>query len=172
MTDAKKNENSKAAVAELLGERKRPWYVRAVPAVVVLALAAGGGWYWAPLPADFPIRPGFWNVPLWGEIGVYVAAVITIALCAWGVCKNIEVWRRRKDEKLPSDPSRRDRLLKEAVLEEKVRQTSAGRMHAVLVVGFFLLFLGTATATLDWDVGHYVFGKQFLRGNVYLAYKL
>jgi len=38
----------------------------------------------APLPADFPIRPGFWNVPLWGEIGVYVAAVITIALCAWG----------------------------------------------------------------------------------------
>ena len=103
----------------------------------------------APLPADFPIRPGFWNVPLWGEIGVYVAAVITIALCAWGVCKNIEVWRRRKDEKLPSDPSRRDRLLKEAVLEEKVRQTSAGRMHAVLVVGFFLLFLGTATATLD-----------------------
>ena len=126
----------------------------------------------APLPADFPIRPGFWNVPLWGEIGVYVAAVITIALCAWGVCKNIEVWRRRKDEKLPSDPSRRDRLLKEAVLEEKVRQTSAGRMHAVLVVGFFLLFLGTATATLDWDVGHYVFGKQFLRGNVYLAYKL
>ena len=60
----------------------------------------------------------------------------------------------------------------EAVLEEKVRQTSAGRMHAVLVVGFFLLFLGTATATLDWDVGHYVFGKQFLRGNVYLAYKL
>ena len=66
----------------------------------------------APLPADFPIRPGFWNVPLWGEIGVYVAAVITIALCAWGVCKNIEVWRRRKDEKLPSDPSRRDRLLR------------------------------------------------------------
>lgn len=46
MTDAKKNENSKAAVAELLGERKRPWYVRAVPAAVVLALAAGGGWYW------------------------------------------------------------------------------------------------------------------------------
>ena len=42
MTDAKKNENSKAAVAELLGERKRPWYVRAVPAAVVLALAAGG----------------------------------------------------------------------------------------------------------------------------------
>ena len=41
MTDAKKNENSKAAVAELLGERKRPWYVRAVPAAVVLALAAG-----------------------------------------------------------------------------------------------------------------------------------
>ena len=44
MTEAKKNE--KAAVAELLGEKKRPWYVRAVPAAVVIALAAGGGWYW------------------------------------------------------------------------------------------------------------------------------
>ena len=54
MTDAKKHENSKAAVAELLGERKRPWYVRAVPAAVVLALAAGGGWLSAGAcgPAD------------------------------------------------------------------------------------------------------------------------
>lgn len=47
MTDAKKNENSKAAVAELLGERKRPWYVRAVPAAVVLAR----GWRWMVLVA-------------------------------------------------------------------------------------------------------------------------
>lgn len=36
----------KKAVAELLGEKKRPWYVRAVPAAAALAIAAGGGWYW------------------------------------------------------------------------------------------------------------------------------
>ena len=126
----------------------------------------------APIPADLPIRPGFWNVPLWGEIGVYVAAVITIALCAWGVWKNIQVWRRRKEDAAPVDPNRTERLCREAILEEKVRRTPAGRMHAVLVAGFFLLFLGTATATLDWDVGHHVFGEQFLKGGVYLAYKL
>ena len=60
----------------------------------------------------------------------------------------------------------------DAVMQKRVVETKAGRVHAMLVVGFFLLFLGTATATLDWDVGHYVFGQQFLRGSVYLAYKL
>ena len=94
----------------------------------------------APIPADLPIRPGFWNVPLWGEIGVYVAAVITIALYAWGVWKNIQVWRRRKEDAAPVDPNRTERLCREAILEEKVRRTPAGRMHAVLVAGFFLLF--------------------------------
>lgn len=42
MTETK----NKQAVTELLGEKKRPWYVRAVPAAVLLALAAGGAWYW------------------------------------------------------------------------------------------------------------------------------
>lgn len=125
-----------------------------------------------PIPADMPIRPAFWNVPLWGEIGVYLAAVVTIAVCGWGVWKNIERWRGLRGDALPQDPDRTSRLIREAVLQEKVRRTPAGRMHAVLVAGFFLLFLGTAAATLDWDVGHYVFGEQFLKGNVYLAYKL
>ena len=41
----------------------------------------------------------------------------------------------------------------------------------MLAWGFFLLFCGTALATLDWDVGHYVFDAQFLQGGFYLAYK-
>ena len=32
-----------------------------------------------------PVRPGFWNVPFWAEIGVYVLALITVAVCAAGV---------------------------------------------------------------------------------------
>lgn len=124
------------------------------------------------LPADLPIRPGFWNVPLWGELGLYLLAVATVACCAWGVWRNVKRWGRNPGEHLPEDSARRGRLVSEVVLQSRIRETRAGKMHALLVLGFFLLFLGTATATLDWDVGHYVFGEQFLKGNVYLAYKL
>ena len=124
------------------------------------------------MPADFPIRPAFWNVPIWGEIGVYLLAAVTIALCAWGVCLNVKRWQKSRSDRLASDPERRNRLVSEVALQSRIRETKAGRMHAILVLGFFVLFLGTATATLDWDVGHYVFGTQFLKGNVYLFYKL
>ena len=126
----------------------------------------------APMPADFPIRPAFWNVPLWGEIGVYLLAAVTIALCAWGISLNVRRWQKSRSDKLAADPARRDRLLNEVALQSRIRETKAGRMHAILVLGFFVLFLGTATATLDWDVGHYVFRTQFLKGNIYLFYKL
>ncbi|MDO5532699.1 (Fe-S)-binding protein, partial [Sutterella sp.] len=125
-----------------------------------------------PSPETLPIRPAFWNVPLWGEIGVYLLAVVTVALCAWGVWENVKRWRKAKEEHLPEDPARCGRLVSQVAGQSRVRETKAGRMHTVLVLGFFFLFLGTATATLDWDVGHYVFGTQFLKGNVYLAYKL
>lgn len=47
MTEEKNDaRNAPAAVEKLLGEKRRPWYVRAVPVVVVLALAAGGAWWW------------------------------------------------------------------------------------------------------------------------------
>ena len=124
------------------------------------------------LPTDLPIRPGFWNVPLWGEIGVYLLAVATIACCALGVWLNMKRWGKTPDEHLPEDPARTSRLLDEVATQSRIRETPAGKMHALLVFGFFLLFLGTATATLDWDVGHYLFDGQFLKGNVYLAYKL
>lgn len=124
------------------------------------------------LPTDLPIRPGFWNVPLWGEIGVYLLAVATIACCAWGVWLNVKRWGKAPDEHLPEDPARTSRLFDEVATQSRIRETSAGKMHALLVFGFFILFLGTATATLDWDVGHYLFDGQFLKGNVYLAYKL
>ena len=108
----------------------------------------------SPLPVDMPVRPAFWNVPLWGEIGVYIFGILAVLLCAWGIWKNVKRWKRGAPEALPADKSRRDRLVNEVVLQKRIRETSAGRVHAVLVLGFFFLFLGTAAATLDWDIGH------------------
>ena len=42
------------------------------------------------MTAELPIRPGFWNVPLWGEIGVYFVGIAAVAVLIWGIVRN---WR-------------------------------------------------------------------------------
>lgn len=121
------------------------------------------------MTAEFPIRPGFWNVPLWGEIGVYFVGIAAVAVLIWGIVRN---WRLHRAP--VSEPPVEKGLLgmiKSVFYQPKNLETTGGRLHTVLAIGFFLLFLGTALATLDWDIGHYMVGTQFLQGNVYLAYK-
>ena len=121
---------------------------------------------------DLPIRPGFWNVPLWGEIGVYVLGIAAVVLLVSGVLRNRRLWLRSDKPAPKADIGARSlALIKTIFLQKKIRETGAGRMHTVLAWGFFLLFCGTALATLDWDVGHLVFGQQFLQGTTYLVYK-
>ena len=45
-------------------------------------------------------------------------------------------------------------------------------MHLAIFLGMCALFIGTALATVDLDVTHLFFGFQFLRGDLYLGYKL
>lgn len=121
------------------------------------------------MTTEFPIRPGFWNVPLWGEIGVYFVGIAAVAVLIWGIVRN---WRLHRAS--VSEPPVEKGLLgmiKSVFYQPKNLETTGGRLHTVLSIGFFLLFLGTALATLDWDIGHYMVGTQFLQGNVYLAYK-
>lgn len=121
------------------------------------------------MTTEFPIRPGFWNVPLWGEIGVYFVGIAAVAVLIWGIVRN---WRLHQAP--VSEPPVEKGLLgmiKSVFYQPKNLETTGGRLHTVLAIGFFLLFLGTALATLDWDIGHYMVGTQFLQGNVYLAYK-
>lgn len=121
------------------------------------------------MTTEFPIRPGFWNVPLWGEIGVYFVGIAAVAVLIWGIVRN---WRLHQAP--VSEPPVEKGLLgmiKSVFYQPKNLETTGGRLHTVLAISFFLLFLGTALATLDWDIGHYMVGTQFLQGNVYLAYK-
>lgn len=121
------------------------------------------------MTAEFPIRPGFWNVPLWGEIGVYFVGIAAVAVLIWGIVRN---WRLHQAP-VSEPPVEKGFLgmIKSVFYQPKNLETTGGRLHTVLAIGFFLLFLGTALATLDWDIGHYMVGTQFLQGNVYLAYK-
>lgn len=121
------------------------------------------------MTAELPIRPGFWNVPLWGEIGVYFVGIAAVAVLIWGIVRNWRLHRAAVSE--PPVEKGLVAILKSIFYQPKNLETTGGRLHTVLAVGFFLLFLGTALATLDWDIGHYVVGTQFLQGNVYLTYK-
>lgn len=121
------------------------------------------------MTAELPIRPGFWNVPLWGEIGVYFVGIAAVAVLIWGIVRNWRLHRAAVSE--PPVEKGLFAILKSVFYQPKNLETTGGRLHTVLAVGFFLLFLGTALATLDWDIGHYVVGTQFLQGNVYLTYK-
>ena len=121
------------------------------------------------MTAELPIRPGFWNVPLWGEIGVYFVGIAAVAVLIWGIVRNWRLHRAAVSE--PPVEKGLVAILKSVFYQPKNLETTGGRLHTVLAVGFFLLFLGTALATLDWDIGHYVVGTQFLQGPVYLAYK-
>ena len=121
------------------------------------------------MTAELPIRPGFWNVPLWGEIGVYFVGIAAVAVLIWGIVRNWRLHRAAVSE--PPVEKGLFAILKSVFYQPKNLETTGGRLHTVLAVGFFFLFLGTALATLDWDIGHYVVGTQFLQGNVYLTYK-
>ena len=121
------------------------------------------------MTAELPIRPGFWNVPLWGEIGVYFVGIAAVAVLIWGIVRNWRLHRAAVSE--PPAEKGLVGMLKSVFYQPKNLETTGGRLHTVLAVGFFFLFLGTALATLDWDIGHYVVGTQFLQGNVYLTYK-
>lgn len=122
---------------------------------------------------DFtPIRPAFWNVPLWAEIGVYVIGIAAVVLCIAGIVRAVKL--RRADtpvEPIGDTQGRLTHMLLEIFWQKRIRDTASGKNHFLLFWGFVFLFFGTAIATVDWDVAWLVFGKRILTGNVYLIYK-
>lgn len=128
----------------------------------------------AMLSSTLPVRPAFWNVPLWAEIGVYIIGLIAVIVCAAGIIRVIRERRSGAAPETPEGPRKRRiaNLFCEVLGQSKVMRGASGKAHLAIFWGCIFLFWGTATATLDWDVGHYVFGQQFLTGRFYLIYKL
>lgn len=52
------------------------------------------------------------------------------------------------------------------------RDKNAGRAHALIFFGFILLFIGTATITLEYDITARLFGWHFWYGDFYLWFSL
>lgn len=121
---------------------------------------------------SMPIRPAFWNIPIWAEIGVYIVGLVAAVACVIGICQCIRLWRAGKPLPLPQEKKERFLgLWRDAFMHRRLLKTPGGLIHFCIFWGFVFLFFGTATAVLDWDIAHYIFDVRLLQGNVYLVYK-
>ena len=120
-----------------------------------------------------PFRPTFWNIPTEGQILIYVLGIAAAAYCAWGIFKAVRKILSVSEKEKTADVSERlGRFFREVFLHRRIIRTAAGKAHFGVFWGFIFLFLGTALATVDWDVMHLFFDVRFLKGGFYLFYKL
>lgn len=121
-----------------------------------------------------PIRETFWNIPHWAEIAQYVVGLLAVFIFLLG-----SAMRFRKLAKGRESPSF-DHLLQRVwgVVIQAIGQVRTARdpypgiMHLMIFWGMAALVLGTALATIDWDVTRLFFDFQFLTGWIYVLYEL
>ncbi len=125
------------------------------------------------ISSEFALRPYFWNVPFWAQIGLYILGIVSVGIFIAGLVRARTILR----ENLPKDAASPAKLswirtIFVVLLQRKVRETRSGIAHFAIFWGFILLFIGTVLATIDWDIAWLAFDKRILSGRVYLVYKL
>jgi Fe-S oxidoreductase/nitrate reductase gamma subunit len=121
-----------------------------------------------------PIRETFWNIPHWAEIGQYLFALFTVLVLIYGFYRRFQRWRAGQAENRFTELPKRIRTFCVQAIGQKrtVQDILPGLMHLAIFWGIAILFLGTALATIDWDVTHLLFGFQFLKDGFYVVYEL
>ena len=120
-----------------------------------------------------PVRPTLWNVPSEFAIVFYAMAALAVIVCGTGIWLGWETDKNAPKQNLPKAVwVRLKTLLRDVFLQRRILKKPVGILHALVFFTFFLLFLGTAAATIDWDIAKLIFGRRILAGSGYLVYKL
>lgn len=117
----------------------------------------------------------FENFPSFAIGLFYAVGIAAIAVFAWGVHIQIRKYRRGRPVAGPIDLRARFADMMKVVADHRTiarRDPAAGRAHRMIFYGFAVLFIGTATVTVDYDITARVFGYHFWNGNFYLFFKL
>lgn len=129
-------------------------------------------------PVDAVCRPTFWNIPGWLQVTLYLGGFVAALIFAYGAYRHVILWRSGKgdlDVKAATSyiGARLRNFFTFGFLTKKVitENQPAGIMHTNLMWGMILLFIGTALATLDWDVFRLIFHVRILQNSFYFAYK-
>ncbi|HPZ82810.1 MAG TPA: hypothetical protein PL064_05220, partial [Thermogutta sp.] len=125
-----------------------------------------------------PSRPTFWNIPAWSEILQYLLGAGVVVFIVWVVIRHIRCWRKGTREPVPRLGAEvlkqaLERLARFVLTPQRLQSDPyAFITHLGLFWGMVLLALGTAIATIDWDVFHLIFGVRLLQGAFYRVFEL
>ncbi len=121
-----------------------------------------------------PIRETFWNIPHWAEIGQYIFGLLTFLVFVYGIWRHVRRWRLDKSVLRPGQLGKRfTNLFTHALVQLRtLKDIYPGIMHFTIFWGIIALLIGTALATIDWDVTHLFFDFQFLIGAVYNLFEV
>jgi Fe-S oxidoreductase/nitrate reductase gamma subunit len=117
-------------------------------------------------------RPLMWNIShVWVMYGLFVVA---LAICAWGIRKRIQFWRRGKSdaERLSDWGKRLTVLLREVFAQKQVRNsTYPAILHSLVFYSFIVLFVTTLIVMVEYDAGH-LLGRDLgiFKGFVYVFF--
>lgn len=119
----------------------------------------------------------FQAFPLWMLVLFYIYAIAAMASFAFGVYVQVRKYRSGRPGASVSWREIRARVVdtvKVIASHRALRRRDArtGRLHAFIFYGFTLLFIGTATITLQVDILDPLFGITFWYGHFYLIFKL
>jgi Fe-S oxidoreductase len=124
------------------------------------------------------LREIYWNIPYpFGAIALYALAIITTAVMAWGITRDIARWRKGQPEpRLNSIPARATEFIVQAFGQKKVlRDRRPGAMHALIFFGFLTLFIGTDVIAVEEDFTLPMMGEdagRILVGTFYQVYEI
>jgi Fe-S oxidoreductase len=105
----------------------------------------------------------------------YLIGYTAIAVFLYGVYAQVRKYRRGAALALDGNLWSRAGDMVRSVLSHRTverRDRAAGGAHRLIFFGFALLFLGTATITLQYDILEPLFGIRFWQGNFYLVFSL
>jgi Fe-S oxidoreductase len=105
----------------------------------------------------------------------YLLGYAAIGVFCYGVYVQIRKYRRGAALQLEGSLWSRAAAMVSSVLSGRTvsrRDPAAGAAHRLIFYGFMLLFAGTATITLEYDILEPLFGIRFWHGGFYLVFSL
>jgi Fe-S oxidoreductase len=121
-----------------------------------------------------PTRTIFFHISPAGKIVFYLLAIVSVAVCCYGVYRRWKLWQQGKPiPKVRDWPARLRQLFDQVFLHRRVRRRNyAGKMHLLVFYGMLALFIGTCIVAVE-HYGANLFGDHWLyRGWFYLASKV
>ena len=104
----------------------------------------------------------------------YVIGFAAIGVFSFGVYVQLRKYRRGAAAEVGDLPGRLTAMVGTVLSHRTIarRDRPSGAAHRLIFYGFVLLFIGTATITLDYDILGPIFGVHFWRGSFYLWFSL